>query len=400
MKPAAGQDVPKTSKRALWALALCMFTVGTGSLIVLGIGQEVTEAFNLPSGAAGWLMTVFAGVFAVAAPLAQLVLAKRFSQLKLVGMGLLLLAAGMLWASVATSYSALLAARAGMALGGALIAPASAALAVQLSLPEHRTQALATVFAGFTLASVAGVPLGTWLGVAFGWRGAMLAIASLTLIALAVVVACFRTLQRDTVGDEDSGPPLQRSSRITAMAVLATTACVLSAQFAIYAVMAAFLVEGFGLISSALPVVMLVFGIAGVVGNAISGVWADRAGIDAVIWLSLAGLAVMMAALLVDLGPVFASILVAGCAFCGTLFTAPQQARLTLVVPARYHGLALALNSSASYIGIAIGSATASLLYAAFGVGALPAGALALLALSAVLNLAAGSKARPADTPG
>ncbi|MEM9470590.1 MAG: MFS transporter [Pseudomonadota bacterium] len=400
MKPAAGHDLPKTPKQALWALALSMFTVGTGSLIVLGIGQEVTEAFNLPSGAAGWLMTVFAGVFAVAAPLAQLVLAKRFSQLKLVGLGLLLLAAGMLWASLATSYSSLLAARTVMALGGALIAPASAAFAVQLSLPKHRTQALATVFAGFTLASVAGVPLGTWLGVAFGWRGTMLAIACLAVIALAIVIACFRTLQQGRAPDEESKTPLQRSARNNALAILATTAGVLSAQFAIYAVMAAFLLEGFGLTSNALPVVMLFFGIAGVAGNAVSGVWADRAGIEAVIWLSLAGLAVMTAALLADLGPAFASILVAGCAFCGTLFTAPQQARLTMVVPARYHGLALALNSSASYIGITIGSATASLLYAAFGVGSLPAGALALLAMSAVLNLAASSKARPADTPG
>lgn len=364
----------------------------------MGIGQEITNSFGIPSGAAGWLMTVFAGVFAVSAPLVQLVFARRCSQLMLVGIGLMLLAAGMLWASLAGSYSGLLYARACAALGGALIAPASAALAARFSSPSRKTHALATVFAGFTLASVVGVPLGTWLGITLGWRGAMVAIACLTLIALAIVVVCFRSLKQTIVAVEDVKVPLQRSTRIAAIAILATNAGVLGAQFTIYAVMAALLVEDFGLASNALPIAMLFFGIAGVAGNAVSGIWADRVGVPAVIWFSLAGLGIMIAALLVDVGPVFACSLVAGCAFCGTLFTAPQQSRLTTVVPERFHGLALALNSSASYIGIAVGSTTASLLYAAFGAGALSAGALALLALSAALNLGANATPHPANS--
>ncbi|MGB5213888.1 MAG: MFS transporter, partial [Anderseniella sp.] len=312
--------------------------------------------------------------------------------------GLMLLAAGMLWASLAGSYSGLLYARACAALGGALIAPASAALAARFSSPSRKTHALATVFAGFTLASVVGVPLGTSLGITLGWRGAMVAIACLTLIALAIVVVCFRSLKQTIVAVEDVKVPLQRSTRIAAIAILATNAGVLGAQFTIYAVMAALLVEDFGLASNALPIAMLFFGIAGVAGNAVSGIWADRVGVPAVIWFSLAGLGIMIAALLVDVGPVFACSLVAGCAFCGTLFTAPQQSRLTTVVLERFHGLALALNSSASYIGIAVGSTTASLLYAAFGAGALSAGALALLALSAALNLGANATPHPANS--
>lgn len=398
MSDTKDQDLLEKSAPALWALSLCMFTVGTSSLIVLGIGQEVTNSFSLPPGAAGWLMTVFAGIFAVSAPMAQLFFARRISQLKLVCTGLLLLAAGLLWASLAAGYSGLLGARACMALGGALIAPASAALAVRLSSPGYKTHALAIVFAGFTLASVVGVPLGTWLGITLGWRGTMAAIACLTLIALAIVMVCFRSLRQGNVADHDGKVSLQRSTRIAAIAILATNAGVLGTQFTIYAVMAALLVEDFGLASNALPLAMLFFGIAGVAGNMVSGIWADRVGVPAVIWFSLAGLGLMIALLLVDLGPVFACSLLAGCAFCGTLFTAPQQSRLTTVVPVRFHGLALALNTSASYIGIAAGSTAASLLYAAFGAGALPAGALALLALAVVANLGANSGAHPASS--
>ena len=375
----------------LWALSLSMFAVGTTSLVVLGIGQEITTKFEISAGAAGWLMTLFAGVFAITAPLAQWYLHGRWTYPRIIQTGLLLLAGGLFWASLANSFVSLLLSRGLAAFGGAMIAPTSAALAISLVPDARRGRALAIVFAGFTLASVVGVPLGTWLGLSFGWRGAMAVIGCLALVALAAVAVSTQPISKSVAGSQLAEGPIDYSARSRAIAILATTIGFLGAQFTIYAVMAAFLVQGFGLASEALPFALLAFGIAGVAGNAAAGIGADRLGAHIVIWLSLLGLGCMFLMLFVDLRPSWATAVLAGCAFCGTLFTAPQQARLTRLVSADRHGFLLALNVSASYVGIALGSTIASMLYDDFGTQALPLAALALVGLSGIANLSARS---------
>ena len=351
----------------LWALSLSMFAVGTTSLVVLGIGQEITTKFEVSAGAAGWLMTLFAGVFAVAAPLAQWYLHGRWTYPRIVQTGLLLLAAGLFWASLANSFVSLLLSRGLAAFGGALIAPTSAALAINLVPDNRRGRALATVFAGFTLASVVGVPLGTWLGLSFGWRGAMAMIGCLALVALAAVTASIRPISKRVSGSQLAKGLIDHSARSKVIAILATTIGVLGAQFTIYAVMAAFLMQGFGLAPDTLPFALLAFGIAGVAGNAAAGIGADRLGAHLVVWISLLGLGCMFLMLFADLRPSWAAAILAGCALCGTLFAAPQQARLSRLVSPDRHGLLLAFNVSASYVGIALGSTTASMLYDDYG---------------------------------
>jgi len=75
----------------------------------------------------------------------------------------------------------------------------------------------------------------------------------------------------------------------------------------------------------------------------------------------------------------------------GTLFATPQQSRLVGLVSSEHHGFVLALNSSASYLGIAFGSGLASSLAINFGLWALPFGALGLLIATVAANIAFGS---------
>ncbi|MEO1019757.1 MAG: MFS transporter [Pseudomonadota bacterium] len=188
------------------------------------------------------------------------------------------------------------------------------------------------------------------------------------------------------VDDAPAGQAKQ-AEWLRSIAVLGVTVGILGAQFTIYAVMAAYLVQGYGLAIDSLPLALLAFGVAGVLGNAIAGVSADRLGPQIIVWLSIVGLGLMFLMMLLDLEPLFAAAALAGCGFSGTLFTAPQQARLTTLAPSPTHGILLALNTSASYVGIALGSTMASLLYEELGATALPLGGLFLLGLSCALNL-------------
>ncbi|BBK41870.1 hypothetical protein STVA_18900 [Allostella vacuolata] len=379
----------------LWTIAFAMFVIGTTSLSVLGMAGEITRAFGVPPGGAGWLTTLFAGTFAVAAPAIQLL--GRGRRRPLILAGLALLAAGLAWGSLADRFSHLLLSRACAAIGGALVAPAGAALAIALVPEERRGRALATVFAGFTLATVGGVPLATWLAQGLGWRGAMGAIAGLAVLCLLAAAIAIRDPEEPPSGGGRAAIAHLPFRPLAAM--LATTGAVLAAQFTVYAVMAAVLVERFALPEPMLPAAMLAFGIAGVGGNAAAGAAADRVGAGAVVWAGMGGLGLMLAALAFDLGPLPAAAALAGCAFAGTLFTAPQQSRLAGLVPPPAHSLVLALNSSASYLGIGLGAALASLLFGAAGPAALPIAALAVLALAALANRAAPAHPKPSWSP-
>ncbi|MEP3113481.1 MFS transporter [Nisaea sp.] len=171
-----------------WTLALGMFIIGTTSLSILGVGPALTRDLEIAPGAAGWLVTAFAATFAIAAPAAQFTLRRKLTPCTLIVSGTVILVASLIWTAVATDFLSLLIARILSALGGALIAPTSSALAIASVPDERRGATLATVFAGFTLATVGGVPIVTWLTLLLDWRGAMAAIACAAVLFLVLAV--------------------------------------------------------------------------------------------------------------------------------------------------------------------------------------------------------------------
>jgi DHA1 family inner membrane transport protein len=368
-----------------------MWSVGTTSLVVLGLGQSMTAGLGVSTGAAGTLVTAFALTYAVAAPLLQFAFGGRVQQRILIVGGLCILGAGSLWGAFADDFHQLVFSRVFAALGGALVGPTSAAVAVAIVPEQQRGRALATVFAGFTLATVVGVPAATWLDLTLGWRGALACVgASALLSAIAVALTVH--------GGGDREPMHLRAfirllGRLPVVAGLGTSTMCLAAQFAVYALMAGLLVDRYGLPSAQLPLAVFLFGLGGVLGNAAAGMLSDRFGAPRTIVASFVGLAAMFGLLSLPLSPMMAAMVVAGCAACGTLFTAPQQVRLTTLVPRQEHAAVLALNASAGSIGLSIGSTAASLAYAAHGLGALPVAALLLLLLAVGLFCASASSA-------
>ena len=376
------------NNRVPWILALGMFVIGTTSLSILGLGPALTRDLATDPADAGWLVTAFAATFALAAPLAQFTLGRRVAPRTLILSGAVILAASLIWSALAASFQALLVARIASAVGGALIAPTSAALAISLVSVDRRGAVLATVFAGFTLATVGGVPIATWLTLWLGWRGAIatIGLAALVFVALTAIYMPHAT---DTSRPQRKQP--SESLRLLAPALLLMgTVGMLSTQFVIYALMGELLGQQFGVSASGLPIAILLFGVLGVAGNAAAGALSDRVGPGPLVWASFGGLAAFLSLMLLDLGPYLGAVVLAGCAFMGTLFATPQQSRLVGLVAEEHHGFVLALNSSASYLGIAMGSALASALGISTGLSALPVGALGLLALTAAVTAAFG----------
>ncbi|MFF3665535.1 MFS transporter [Microtetraspora malaysiensis] len=382
---------------ALWALALGYFTFGTSSLAVVGLSAPISGDLHVTQAQVGLLVTVFALTFALTAPLAPVLLG-RLGRKSVLLTGLAVMAAGGVAAALAPNYGMLCAARVLTALGGAAFGPAASVAGSLLVPPERRARALATVFAGMTAATVLGVPLSTSLGQSIGWRWTTLGVAALTLIASALVAALVPALEPGTPTTASAFRPVLRTTGV--LPAITTTLAFMAAQFTVYGIAGAYLADRFHATPGQVAALLLVFGIAGVAGNALAGQVFERLGGSATITVALAGFGAAFIALL--LAPArFAVAVVAFTVWAAfsQLFQAPQQARLVALVPDQ-RALALALNASSLYLGMSLGSLLGSTLLPALGAAWLPAAGLLPLAMAAAAHRASGRHhPHPAPTP-
>ncbi|MBP2299835.1 MFS transporter [Azospirillum picis] len=380
---AAGIAVPTPHEgTALVLLSLAYFTVGVTSLEVVGVLGPMGHDLEVTPGAAAGLVTAFALAFAVAAPLAQ-ALATRWTLPTLLVGGLVLLAAGCVGTALAGDYPTALGLRIACGAAAALVGPSASAVGAALVPAHRRGRALGTVFAGATLATVVGVPLATWLGSHLSWRTVFLLVAALALaIALAVRlrVPGHVGAGRARLGLAEVATLMGR--RAVGSSILASLLQMV-AQFVTYALLGALMAERFGSDADQVSLALFVFGVAGMAGNALAARMADGIGVNAATRLSFGGMALSFVALIAAPGYAWSLAALAGWAAFSLMLMTPQQKRLVMLAGDRT-AVALGLNSSAIYVGIALGSSLGGGAYGLFGGPALPLLSLAVTAAAAL----------------
>ncbi|MBO2460939.1 MFS transporter [Actinomadura violacea] len=381
----------RASTPALLSLALGYFALGTASLAVIGLSGPIAADLRVPPARVGTLVTVFSLVFALAAPVAAIVLG-RMDRRRVLLLGLALMTIGNIAGAVAPGFAALAAARVAAGLGAAVFGPAASATGSMIVPVERRPRALAVVFGGMTAATVLGVPLASAAGTAVGWRATMVAVVVLTLGAGGLLAVLLPPV---AAGPAPTARAFGRVLRTPgAASMIVTTLLVLTAQFTVYGVAGAYLGTRFGAGSGLVSLTLLVFGALGMVGNAAGARVYSRLGGGRTIALALAGLTVTFLALSsVPPVPAAGVAVFAFWAVFNTLFMAPQQARLVELLPDQ-RGILLALNASALYLGMSLGSLLGSGLLPALGGRWLPAVALLPLVLAAGAH-AASLRPRP-----
>ena len=369
---------------ALTALSGCYFTLAVGSLSVVGLLDPMSEGLGVSKSQIAYLVTAFALTYAVMAPVLQ-ILVGDWDRKRLLLLGLGAIGLGSLITAVAPGYGLGAVGRIVMAIGAAVAGPMASAAGAALVQPEQRGAALGKVFAGMTLATVLGVPLTAFAGSVIGWRATLVLIAGLAgVVALAVAVKV---------------PPGGRGERSNPTVVLHTlidpvlapaisvTFFQMAAQFATYAVIAAYLADRFAIGEAILPFALFTFGIGGILGNWIATRLGDSLGPSRLIKISLGMTAVVFLGLQMSPDhPALAFIALGAWSVAGMLLFAPQQARLISLQPDRAN-LLLALNGSAIYLGMAGGAALSGILYASSGSEwlALVSAVLVMLALASGL---------------
>ena len=287
------------------------------------------------------------------------------------------------WVSAAaSSYWMLLAARVVTALSQALFWSVVVSTAAGLFPPRVRGRVIAVVFAGSSLAAVLGLPVGTWLGQQAGWRTAFLALSGFGLAAMVTIAACLPTAMPGS-GHAARGttPDAGRYLTLMAMTILATTG-----TFAAYTYITPFLTEVSRFPAAATGPLLLVRGVAGIVGVA-GGALVDRNPWAAMLIPVTAQATALLGLYALGRTPLAAIGLVALSGLSFAALTTALASRVLQVAPGNAD-LAAAGAATAVNVGITAGAFIGSILLPGLGVRstALVGGLLSLAALAVVLS--------------
>jgi DHA1 family inner membrane transport protein len=370
---------------AVFALSLAAFCIGTTEFIISGILFGVSADLGVSIPTAGLLVTGYAAGVAIGGPVLALLMARVPIKPAILGV-IAIFSLGQVFCALAPNYELLLAARLISACGhGVFFGVASVAVS-RLVPVERRGGALSLMIGGITVANILGLPAGTAIGNAFGWRATFVVIAVLAALAVAAVAL---TLPSRTAGEEEADAPLATQARQLLHQEVwlsyLTIAIIMIGQLAFGTFQVAILTEVTRLDPVVMvPIYLLIGGAGAVVGIWVGGRAADWNGPLSMIVIIVGQIACFSVLLVTTGNSVGMAIMLFLSAAFGFGFSTPVQVRVLHGARAAPR-LAATLISTAYNIGIAAGAAAgAALLTAGLGYGFLPATGIACSSLALV----------------
>ncbi|MEV4253435.1 MFS transporter [Spirillospora sp. NPDC049652] len=346
----------------LAALGASVFVVGTSEYLVAGLLPQVASDLGVSVAAAGQAVTAYALGVVLGGPLLTAATVRVPRRTLAVGL-LVLFAVGNALCAVAPSYGVLLLGRVVASLSHAAFLTLALMLTTKIVRPERVGTAIAGVAAGFSVATLLGVPVGVLLGDSAGWRTPFAVLAGLALV-MAVTLGVLLpggesnvTRVRDEVRTVVSRPVLL---------VVATTAVGMAAVSTVFTYLAPSLrdVAGFG--AAAVSGLLVVYGVGSLAGGLTAGRFADRS-LELTVRGTFGGLAIALVVVALALpwkvGAV-AAVLVFGLLASSTT---PTLQTLLLKHAGSAPTLAVSVNIAAFNIGIALGSVVGGLVVSEAG---------------------------------
>ncbi|MER7623362.1 MFS transporter [Streptomyces sp. NPDC126503] len=168
---------------ALLALAIGAFGIGTTEFVIMGVLPQVAGDFGVSIPTAGWLVTGYALGVVLGAPLLT-VLGTKVSRKKMLMFLMGLFVVGNTLSALAPAFGLMLAGRVVASLAHGAFFGIGSVVAADLVAPHKKASAISLMFTGLTVANIVGVPLGTYIGQAAGWRTTFAVVAALGVIGL------------------------------------------------------------------------------------------------------------------------------------------------------------------------------------------------------------------------
>lgn len=332
-------------------LAVGQFALVTSVFMLTGILPEISTDFGVSVGRMGYAIAVFSLTYAIAAPILA-VATSRFGARVILITCLITFAAANIAATFVSDFSYLLVARVIAAAADGLYAATACALVAQSAPPNRKGLMLALVNMGVTLAFLIGVPLTAYLASIFRWPGPFYFVA-----ALAAVAALGLAIRLPPTENPNVASLKERLLIFTVPRMLPTllvTVVSYVGLFTVYNFIAPLLRESLPIDAYSISRLLFAFGLATILGNIAGGVAADRWGARVIVTVSLAILALVLFSsdVFTNAVPtVYVLMFILG--FAHYMALTPLQHRIA-ELGRENAAIALALNGSSTYVGVAL----------------------------------------------
>ncbi len=380
----------------IFALFLAAFGIGTAEFVIAGLLPDVSTDLGVSIPTAGFLISAYALGVAAGGPIVTLALARVSRKAALLG-PVAVFTAGQVLCAIAPDYWLLLGARMLVSIGHGAYLGVAAITATRIVGADKAGRAVALLLAGITVANIIGVPAGTAIGNALGWRATFWAVGILGVLAL-LAIALFVPATRP---EDRAAASLGNEIRVLAHPAIWMTLIVIIVamvgQFSLFSYIAPYLTDVTGVPGGYVPWLLLLFGVGSTIGVLVGGRLADWKLMPSLISMLLAVAATYAVLWVFGTNPIVVGIgilLWAGLSFG---FGAPAQTRI-LKTAADAPNLASPLVPTAFNIGIAAGAwVGGNAIDAGWGYASLPAiGVVVSIAAAAIAAISWGMERRAA----
>lgn len=276
----------------LLALAISAFGIGSTEFISVGLLPLISSSMGVSISTAGLTVSIYALGVMVGAPVLTTVTAKM-NRKNLLLLVMLVFLIGNLVSAFAVSFGTLLTGRVVAAFAHGVFMSIASVIAADVVHPSKRASAIAVMFTGLTVATVTGVPLGTFIGQLFGWRMSFLFIVAIGVIA---IIANFFLVPKNlsngkSISFKSIGQLLVNKKIVM---VLLMTAFGYGGTFVVYTYLSP-MFSGMGYSTSMIVILLIVYGVMVAIGNTIGGHFANERPAKALfIMFSLQGVTLLL----------------------------------------------------------------------------------------------------------
>lgn len=357
----------------LLALAISAFAIGSTEFISVGLMPLMIKDFGITMSQAGLTVSMYALGITIGSPILA-ILTSRWPRKNLLLGIMIVFTIGNLTVAFAPVFSVVLIGRIISALSHGIFMSIASVIAADVVEPERRASAIAVMFTGLTVATVTGVPLGTFIGQISTWHMSFIFIAGIGVLGL---IANWFLVPNDLpLGQPSQFSGIIRVFKNKAIVIaLLITALGYGGTFTVYTFVTPILQTKMGWSPSAVVIILVVYGLMVAVGNTLGGKWSNHKPLLALLRMFVGLLVTLMLFMLTLNSHWFGLINVLLIGFFAFMNVPGLQLYIVQLAEKFTPNdilLASALNISAFNIGITIGSLVGGQASAAWGLGSTP----------------------------
>ncbi len=372
------------------ALTLGTFVAGANEYVLAGTLDLVSKGLNVSVEATGQLITIYALVYGICVPIV-VAMTSQIGRRKVLVASMIFYAISSGLCFFVNDYWVFWAFRVLQALSGGVAVVSALSTAATVAGPERQGRAIATVIMGFTASLIVAVPAGREISLYLGWHAVFLVIG-----VLGVIAAVVQQLVLPALPPAASVPLSQQIAMLKRPAIiggLLVTMLWMAGYVVTYSYLTPYLVDVQNVSGSEISIILLLFGVASLIGSRIGGTNTDRFGHHKTLMASkvlqvLLLLALSVVASIVHQGATIVVAVVLVLWSVAAWASGPSQQVRVASLDTNVSGVLVGLNQSAMQLGIAAGTAMGGVITSGFGLNSLPWFSAAVVAIALLLMMA------------